>query len=84
MEDDAGHSDDTMVEGELLGLSIVSIDFDAAVVVIANDGDAAVDLDGHFLCNFPDYRTIAGVGSVEPITNVLRWLRPPGSGTACH
>ncbi|MGH1493921.1 MAG: hypothetical protein ACRBK7_31760 [Acidimicrobiales bacterium] len=69
MEDDA-MEDDAMEEGELLGLSIVSIDFDAAEVVIANAGDAAVDLDGHFLCNFPDYRTIADVGSVEPGTSV--------------
>ncbi len=70
MEDDAMEDDptedDAMADGGLLGLSIVSIDFDAAEVVIANNGSSDVELDGYFLCNFPDYQPIAGVGSVAP------------------
>jgi hypothetical protein len=65
MEDDA-MEDEAMEDGAHSGLAIVSIDFDAGEVVIANNGDAEVDLDGHFLCNFPAYEAISGVGAVAP------------------
>ncbi len=73
MEDEAMEEDDSeeamedeaMEDGSgLAGLEIVSIDFDAAEVVIANNGEADVNLDGHFLCNFPSYAAIADVGVV--------------------
>ena len=65
-DDSDDSSDDGDAAGAALGLSIVSIDFDAGEVVVANDGDAAVELDGLWLCNFPSYAQIAGAGSVEP------------------
>ena len=67
MED--SDSGDAMADGDG-GLAIVSIDFDAGEVVIANNGGAEVDLDGHFLCNFPSYAPISGIGAVAPGASV--------------
>lgn len=45
-------------------LSIVAIDFTTAEVTIRNNTDAEIDLDGHFMCNFPSYAVIDGVGAI--------------------
>lgn len=47
-------------------LSIVSIDFETAMVEIVNTSDAPIDLDTHILCNFPSYAPIEGAGMIGP------------------
>jgi len=41
--------------GEASPLVIVSVDFDAGLIVIRNDGDEEYDLAGHWICNRPNY-----------------------------
>ncbi len=66
MEDDDAMEEEAAVAPTVVGLEITSINFDTAEVVIVNNGDTEVNLDGHFLCNFPDYAPIADVGTVAP------------------
>ena len=47
-------------------LSIVSIDFETAMIEVVNNTDADIDLDGHVLCNFPSYAPLEGVGVIGP------------------
>ncbi len=68
---DSGDSDDTdggqqAVAPTILGLEILSIDFDTGEVAIANNGDSEITLDGYWMCIFPQYGEIEGVGAVAP------------------
>lgn len=58
--DDAGGEIDTGSD-----IVIASIDFGAGTVTLRNDGAAAYDLSGHFLCNRPTYIEVPG-GELAP------------------
>ena len=45
-------------------LLIESVDFDEEFVVITNVSDAEYSLEGHFVCNFPNYASISDIGTV--------------------
>ena len=45
-------------------LVVTSVDFDEEFVVITNVSGADYSLEGHFVCNFPNYISVSDVGTV--------------------
>ena len=63
-------------------LAITKVDFDEEWVEITNVSDAEYSLDGHFICNFPGYASIADVGRVAAGESFTVELSLIGAGSA--
>jgi hypothetical protein len=77
---------DDAAEGSTTGLKVSGVTFDSGNAFIINDGDAPIDLTGHWICNRPNYSQLPDIelGPGEGIEVAVQGISPGGGEVAIY